>query len=409
MTDYVSIRDLSVAAVIGWHPWEREIEQALVFSVDMVPETADVRRAAATDDLADALDYSAVAAAIATVVREGRFRLIETAAERVAGSLAAYARFDGYVPRPDGAPSYTAGPKIVHVDRVEWHTIPDPATAAAAMLAGEMDWWEAAPDFLPKLRQSSRVRVQTIDPLGGIRVMRFNHLQPPFDNPAVRRALLPAISQAEVMSAYTEDRSLWHDRVGVFTPGTPMATDIGIEVLAGDIEKGRAALAASGYDGTPIVVLHPADQPEVSSNTMVGVDIAHRIGFAVDLQTMDWATLLSHRAKMGPAKDGGWNMVFTGLTGAQTMDPSIHIALRGNGTKAWAGWPTMPRIEALRTAWFNAPDEAAQKAICVDIQKQFWLDVPYIPLGQTIGQNALNVRVTDVPVGQPLFYGLRLT
>ncbi len=86
MTDHVSIRDLSVAAVIGWHPWEREIEQALVFDVDL---DVDVRRAAATDDLADALDYSAVAAAIATVVREGKFRLIETAAERVAGHLLA--------------------------------------------------------------------------------------------------------------------------------------------------------------------------------------------------------------------------------------------------------------------------------------------------------------------------------
>ena len=89
MTDYVSIKDLSVPAVIGVHDWEREIEQTLVFSVDMVPETADVRRAAASDDLADALDYSAVASTIAAVVRDGKFRLIETAAERVAERLLA--------------------------------------------------------------------------------------------------------------------------------------------------------------------------------------------------------------------------------------------------------------------------------------------------------------------------------
>jgi 7,8-dihydroneopterin aldolase/epimerase/oxygenase len=86
MTDTVSIRDLSVAAVIGVHPWERDIEQTLVFNVDM---DAEVRRAAASDDLADALDYSAVAEVIAAVVREGRFRLIETAAERVAERLLA--------------------------------------------------------------------------------------------------------------------------------------------------------------------------------------------------------------------------------------------------------------------------------------------------------------------------------
>jgi dihydroneopterin aldolase len=86
VTDYVSVRDLSVAAVIGVHPWEREIEQTLIFNVDMA---ADVRRAAATDDLAEALDYSAAAEVIATVVREGKFGLIETAAERVADRLLA--------------------------------------------------------------------------------------------------------------------------------------------------------------------------------------------------------------------------------------------------------------------------------------------------------------------------------
>ena len=86
MTDYVSIRDLAVSAVIGVHPWEREIEQTLAVSVEMA---ADVRKAAASDELADALDYSAVAETIATVLREGKFRLIEAAAERVADRLLA--------------------------------------------------------------------------------------------------------------------------------------------------------------------------------------------------------------------------------------------------------------------------------------------------------------------------------
>jgi dihydroneopterin aldolase len=86
VTDYVSIRDLAVSAVIGVHPWEREIEQTLVVSAEMA---ADVAKAAASDDLADALDYSAVAETIAAVLREGKFRLIETAAERVAERLLA--------------------------------------------------------------------------------------------------------------------------------------------------------------------------------------------------------------------------------------------------------------------------------------------------------------------------------
>ena len=108
MTDYVSIRDFSVAAVIGVHGWEREVEQTLLFSVDMA---ADVRPAAATDDLADALDYSAVARTIAAVAREGKFHLIETAAERVASRLLAdfpVSRLRLEVRKPITAGGYTA-------------------------------------------------------------------------------------------------------------------------------------------------------------------------------------------------------------------------------------------------------------------------------------------------------------
>jgi len=89
VTDYVSVKDLSVPAVIGVHDWEREIEQTLIVSVDMVPMTADIGKAAASDNLADALDYSAVASTIAEVVRAGKFHLIETVAERVAERLLA--------------------------------------------------------------------------------------------------------------------------------------------------------------------------------------------------------------------------------------------------------------------------------------------------------------------------------
>jgi 7,8-dihydroneopterin aldolase/epimerase/oxygenase len=107
VTDYVSIRDLSVSAVIGVHSWEREVEQTLLVSVDVA---ADVRKAAASDNLADALDYSAVASTIAAVVRDGKFQLIETAAERVAERLLtdfpiASLRLELRKPIPDG---YTA-------------------------------------------------------------------------------------------------------------------------------------------------------------------------------------------------------------------------------------------------------------------------------------------------------------
>jgi 7,8-dihydroneopterin aldolase/epimerase/oxygenase len=86
VTDIVSIKDLGVSAVIGVYDWEREAEQRLTVSVDMA---ADVAKAASRDDITDALDYSAVAQKVRAVVTEGKFQLIETAAERVAQRLVA--------------------------------------------------------------------------------------------------------------------------------------------------------------------------------------------------------------------------------------------------------------------------------------------------------------------------------
>jgi peptide/nickel transport system substrate-binding protein len=76
----------------------------------------------------------------AEVIGSGPFRFV--AGEQVTGVRAVYQRNDNYVPRSGGSPSFIAGPKIVKFDRVEWHIIPDPATAAGALQKAEVDWWE---------------------------------------------------------------------------------------------------------------------------------------------------------------------------------------------------------------------------------------------------------------------------
>ena len=152
------------------------------------------------------------------VIGSGPFKYVMS--ERVPGSLNVYQRNADYVPRTDGPPTGTAGPKIALFDRVEWHTIPDPGTAAAALQTGEMDWWEqATPDLLPLLRKNPDVTVAVIDTLGYHAVLRFNHLYPPFNNANIRRALLGAFSQTDMMIAVAgNDRSMWKAAVGYFQP-----------------------------------------------------------------------------------------------------------------------------------------------------------------------------------------------
>jgi peptide/nickel transport system substrate-binding protein len=346
---------------------------------------------------------------VTEMIGSGPFRY--KADERVAGSRVVYERNTAYMPRPDGVASGTAGPKIVHFDRVEWHIIPDEATVAAALQAGEVDWWlMPGADLLPMLRPQGRLRVEVSVPTGFIATMRFNQLQPPFNNPAIRRAMLGGVDQADYMTGMMgTDPSLWHVPCGVFCPDTPLASEAGLAPLIGkrDLPKVKRDLAAAGYAGEKVVLLAPADIPSAKALADISNDWMQRAGLNVDYQAMDWATIVQRRAKMDPVDQGGWSVFHTSWSGLDQLNPAVHVFLRGNGRDASPGWPSSPRIEELRNDWFTAPDLAAQRRICQQIQVQAFEDVPYIPLGQYFTPTAYQRNLTGVLKGSPVFWNIR--
>lgn len=321
---------------------------------------------------------------ITEIVGSGPYRFVD--AERRSGALVVYRRFDRYVPTPVGAPSLAAGPKLAHFERVEWHIIPDPATAAAALQAGEVDFYERiAPDLQGVLERHRDVVVDRIETSGTIAMLRPNHLHPPFDDPAVRRAVLPALSQSDFMqSILGDDRRRWTDGVGPFPHGTPLASDEGLSALTSprSIEKARAALTATGKAGARTVVLLPGDQVNNSALTTVAIDLFRKIGLDAQDATSDWGTMLQRRSNKNPPAQGGWNAVIVLFGGEDLTNPGGHPLLRANGQDAWFGWPTSPQLESLRDAWFEAPDLPARQGIGRQIQAAFFEDLPYWPLGQ---------------------------
>jgi peptide/nickel transport system substrate-binding protein len=346
---------------------------------------------------------------VTEMVGSGPYRFLQ--AEFNAGVRATYERFTGYAPRSEGRPSYTAGPKITHFDRVEWQSPSDAATAVAALSQGEVDWVDRpATDLLPFLLRNADVTVEAKETAGAIGIMRFNHLYPPFNNPAIRRALLGAIDQAEVMNAVAgTDRANWHDRVGLFSPGSPLANEAGIDVMSGprDYEKVKRALAEAGYRGESVVVLGVTGTGNIAPMSEVGVDQLRKAGMNVDLQVMDVPTMNRRRMSNAPSDKGGWNVYFTILEGLYNANPATNAAIRGDGKGGMPGWPISPDLESLRNAWLDATDMAVQKQISTQMQLQMWRDVPYIPMGNWVPCTAHRRDIVDLPWGFPAFYGVR--
>ncbi|KAA2214006.1 ABC transporter substrate-binding protein [Teichococcus oryzae] len=343
------------------------------------------------------------------LVGSGPFRF--RADQHVPGSMLVYERFAGYVPRPGEAPSLLAGGKVAHFDRVEWRVIPDAATVAGALRQGEVDWWDQPIfDLLPALRQDRNLVVENLDPYGNIGVLRFNHTLPPFNNPAIRRAILGAVRQSDVMLAVAgEDRSMWRDRIGFFAPGGAMANDEGIAALDGSrsIEASQKALKDAGYKGETVLLMAPSDFPVINAMSEVIADLFRRLGIKVDYQVMDWGSMLRRMANRETPEKGGYNAFCTYSAGVTQLNPSAHNFLRGSGEKATFGWSTSPELEALRDEWFAAPDAAAQKAIGVRAQRQAFIDVPYVPLGLFYQPTAYRKELAGVLKGLPLFWNVR--
>ena len=342
------------------------------------------------------------------IIGSGPFRYL--AKEAVPGSLNVYEKFTGYVPRGSGTPNFLAGPKVAYFDRVEWHTIPDPATAMAALQSGEVDWWDqATADALPLLRKNRDVVVSVYKIGPSFGMLRPNSTQPPFDNPDVRRAVLGAINQSDYMIAVAgTERSLWSADCGFFTPGSPMASDAGMAALNGprDLDKVKRDLEAAGYKGEKLVYLAPTDLPSLNAISEVAADMFRKIGMNLDYVATDWGTVAQRFASRQPPDKGGWSM-YPNYVGVAMISPAANNYIRANGDHAMFGWPSSPRLEQLRLQWLETSDLATQQRICREIQQQAFQDVPYYPLGVWYPATAYRNSLTGVLDGTSLFYNVR--
>jgi peptide/nickel transport system substrate-binding protein len=333
---------------------------------------------------------------VTEMVGSGPFKFVKD--EFQPGHQVVYVKNTDYVPRAE-PPSWASGGKVVKVDRVEWLYIPDAMTKVAALNAGEADWWENPPlDLVPVMAANADITIASADPLPSPLTLKFNHLQPPFDNVKMRQALLAVTNQTDYLTALAGDQKNWEVCPSYFTCGTPMANDAGSAALTGprDVDKAKKLIAEAGYNGEKIVVLDAVDQPVSHSQALVVTDLLKKLGVAVDLQAMDWGTLVTRRASMEPIDKGGWNIFGTGWVGADLLDPGGNPPLRTNGKQGHFGWPSDDKIEALRAQWLKATTLDERKKLAAAIQQRAFEVVPYIPVGQWMPKTAYRKNVKGI-------------
>jgi len=169
-----------------------------------------------------------------------------------------------------------------------------------------------------------------------------------------------------------------------------------------DLDKAKKLIAEAGYKGERIVLLQATDTLSSNAPGLVTADLFRKLGLNVDVQVMDFGTLVTRRASKEPPDKGGWSVFATGWVGVDQIDPATNQGLRANGGDAWFGWPTDPKLEELRAQWLAAPTSEARQKIAADIQRRAFEVVPYVPLGKYVTNTALRKNLTGLIKAPPI-------
>ena len=331
------------------------------------------------------------------------------AQEFMPGERAVYVRNPAYRPRSEPSDGL-AGGKVVSLERIEWLGISDPATAAAALQSGEIDFLETpTPDVLPLLARNRNVRTFAQNPIGSMVWLRPNHHIPPFNNPAARQALLFMVNQQENLQAIGVPPA---EQVpycpAYFLCGTPLESAAGAQGLrAVDLDRARALLREGGYNGERVVFMNAGDWAANNAVVLTMAENMRRAGMNVDVVTTDWATVTQRRNRREPIDQGGWNLFVTIANVLDAQNPLVNVYLAASCDTAPAGWPCDAELERLRASWWEESDPAKRRQILDQVQARAFQVLPYVNAGQYRTLAAYRANVEGLrPTIIPVFWGV---
>lgn len=347
-----------------------------------------------------------VTEAITVYTGSGPFVFVES--EYLPGVRSVYQRNDDYQPRSE-EPSGMAGGKVPRVERIERIEIADALTAINALNEGEIDFVQTVPlDLAPLVNANPAITSGHLDESGYQYGYRLNFLHAPFDNRQVRLAALNAIGQREILQAQYGDAENHQICGAVFGCGTTYESDVMAELaIESNPEEARALLEEAGYNGEPVMILHVTDSEAMAAVAPVMAQQLRAAGFTVEMQAMDFMTMLSRRASQESVQNGGWSIFVTSWQVNEISDPLRSFMILAGGEESYAGWGDVPEIQENIDAFLTEPELERRQEIAARIQGIVYEEGIYAPLGQSSRLNAWRTEVEGlIPNGPTVFWNV---
>ncbi len=279
-------------------------------------------------------------------------------------------RFDKYAARTE-PPDGMSGRRVANLDAIIFAPIPDAAVRIATLQRNEVQFAEAIPaDDYERLRRVEGV-VAIRDALPSWLAFVLNKRVGPFTNVKMRQAFAAALDSENILRATYGHPEFLRLNPGLVPREHYLWNDAGKEVYnQRSVERARQLLTEAGYRGEPIRWLVTAgafwsDNPATAAKPML-----ERAGFTIDLQMMDWPTVVARRGR--PEM---WEVFVTTFT--TVPDPTFLLTL----SPAYAGWYESTEMQAYITLMRRHADPKVRADLWQRAQALFWKELPSVKIG----------------------------
>jgi peptide/nickel transport system substrate-binding protein len=300
----------------------------------------------------------------------GPYRL----ADRQIDAYIRFERYEEYKSNPNPTDGY-AGMKYAYPDVIEFVPVPDESARVAGLQAGDYHIaMDIGNDQYPVLSDAPGVVAEIRRPTNWD-VFFLNWQSPLFSNLLLREAVQAAFDFEPMLLNGRGSQEFLRLDPGLMMLESPWYTDAGIDRYnMKNPDLAKAKMAEAGYDGSPIRWLTTQEYSYMYGEATVAAQQLEEVGFTVDLQVTDWATVLERRAK--PEE---WDIFGTGH--GFVPDPS-QISYVGQ-MNIYPGWWNSEESLALSAELLSETDFDTRKGIWDQIQANAYTEIPALKIGDS--------------------------